>query len=124
MVIPSEYEGKPVTEIEGWAFEDCTVFISVTIPVSITSIGSYSFKKCTSLTGIIIPDGVTSIGSYAFTGSSLTSIYYAGTEAEWNTIEIVKDEVFLGFATKYFYSKTAPMGNGNFWHYVNGVAIP
>lgn len=87
MVIPSEYEGKPVTEIEGWAFEDCTVFISVTIPVSITSIGNYAFKKGTSLTGIIIPDGVTSIEGSTFSYcASLTSVTRAKVPRHENRI--------------------------------------
>ena len=43
-----------------------------------------------ALTNITIPDGVTSIGSYAFSYcNSLETIYYTGSEEQWN--EIVGD---------------------------------
>jgi len=41
----------------------------------------------TSLTSVVIGGSVTSIGIYAFSGcTSLTSIKYRGTEAQWNSI--------------------------------------
>ena len=75
IVIPSAYNGLPVTSIGNYAFEGRSSLTSITIPDSVTSIGIYAFEGCTSLTSINIPDGVTSIGLSAFYGcSSLTSI--------------------------------------------------
>ena len=75
IVIPSEYNSKPVTSIGDGAFRDCTGLTSVTIPDSVTSIGEIAFYRCTGLTSITIPDSVTSIGNSAFRNcSSLTSI--------------------------------------------------
>ena len=75
LVIPSTYNGFPVTSIGDYAFQSCINLTSVTIPDSVTSIGSHAFRECTSLTSILIPNGVTSIGSHAFREcSSLTSI--------------------------------------------------
>ncbi len=68
VVIPSEIEGLPVTEIEYCAFYGCTGLTSATIPNSVTEIGIGAFKDCTGLTAVTIPDSVTEIGNYAFCG--------------------------------------------------------
>ncbi len=60
---------------------------SITVPSNITSIGSKAFYQNKVLESIIIPTGVTTIGANAFEGcTSLKSIYYCGTEAQWNAI--------------------------------------
>ena len=54
-----------------------------------SSIGDYAFEYCRSLTEIVIPDSVTSIGDYAFSGcSALTTVYYTGTQEQWENIFI------------------------------------
>ena len=84
IVIPSSYKGKPIKEIEGYAFEDCKGLTSVEIGDNVTSIGYHAFHHCIGLTSVTISDSVTSIGSYAFCncgnlttvviGKSVTSI--------------------------------------------------
>ena len=75
VVIPWEYNGKPVTQVEEEAFDSCDSLKSVTIPSSVTSIGKMAFYDCRSLMSIAIPDGVTSIEESAFYNCySLTSI--------------------------------------------------
>ena len=75
LIIPSEYNAKPVTSIGHSAFSGCTELTSVTIPDSVTSIGYYAFRDCTGLTSVTIGGSVTSIGHSAFSGcTGLTSI--------------------------------------------------
>ena len=63
------------TEINQYAFYQCSSLTSFTIPENVTTISYHAFQYCTSLTSITIPEGVTSIGNYAFYQcSSLTSI--------------------------------------------------
>lgn len=102
-----------VTSIKGYAFHDCASLTNISIPDGVTYIDDFTFNDCTSLTSVVIPDGVTGINNNAFTNcSSLTSviipdsvteithgafsycgsftIYYEGTEDQWNAITIDK----------------------------------
>lgn len=76
-----------VHSIADYAFFDCSSLTSVTIPDSVTSIGEMAFLGCSGLTSITIPDSAISIGYSAF-GRNLTDVYYTGTEAQWNAIDI------------------------------------
>ena len=103
---------KGVSSIGGNAFSSCTSMTSVTIPESVNYIGvgafagciglptitlpqglegiaAFTFLDCASLTSITIPASVKYIGQDAFSGCSrLTDIYYGGTRAQWNAINI------------------------------------
>lgn len=122
-----------VTVIGAGAFMDCTGLTSVDIPSSVTEIGCCAFLGCTSLTGVTIPNGVTYLGETAqmigvFTGcssltnvtipssvtyigmfvfdgcTSLKDVYYGGSEAQWNAISMIEDNVALKSATIHFNS--------------------
>lgn len=130
-----------VTSIGNRAFFQCSNLTNLTIPDSVVSIGASAFYDCDGLTSVIIGNGVTSISERAFwdcrdltevtIGSSvtniesmafydcnnLTTVYYKGTEAQWNAINIYQYEHMLISASKYYFCETEPTIYGNFWHY-------
>lgn len=55
-----------VTKIGCYAFENCIGLTSLTLPSSVTEIGEGAFLNCRGLTNFTIPSGVTSIGHGAF----------------------------------------------------------
>lgn len=66
VVIPTEYNDLPVTEVRHQAFEYCTNLRSIIIPDSIIRINQRAFYGCASLTTVMIGNGVTSIDDSAF----------------------------------------------------------
>lgn len=76
-----------VTSIGSAAFVECVGLTSVTIPESVTEIEHDMFGDCFGLTEVILPASITAIGGNAFSGcTALASIYFKGTEEEWNAI--------------------------------------
>ena len=76
------------------AFRDGQKAAAIQIPEGTTQIGSYAFSNCAVLESVSVPESVTFIDSRAFYGSeSLTTIYYAGSEADWAKIEINQDNM-------------------------------
>ena len=65
-VIPSEIDGKKVTQIGYNAFSSRTELTSITIPDGVTIIGNSAFSDCTSLETVTIPNSVTQIYTRAF----------------------------------------------------------
>ncbi len=91
IVIPDNYNRKPVIAIKFPAFYRCTGLTSITIPNSVTSIGDYTFYGCSGLTSITIPNSVTSIGDRAFCDcTGLTSVTIP------NSVTNIGDYTFYG----------------------------
>ena len=66
VVIPKTYNGKPVGDIDDYAFAGCENIKKVYIPESVTCIGMYAFFSCTSLEYIELPNSLVSIFEEAF----------------------------------------------------------
>lgn len=66
VVIPDEYEGKPVTRIERSAFQNNKTIKSISIPESVTEIGAYAFNSCAALTSVALNANITEISEYTF----------------------------------------------------------
>ena len=94
-----------VTTFGGEAFATCANLTKININDGVTTIGSGMFGWCSSLTEATIPDSVASIGNGAFNScESLTDVYFTGTKAQWNAIEIGEDNGDLTSATIHFNS--------------------
>ncbi len=75
LVIPSTYDGKPVTAIGDFGFHSCNFLTRVIIGDNVTTIGYYAFGNCESLKSVTVPNGVGTIKDYAFYGcNALNSI--------------------------------------------------
>ena len=76
IVIPSTYNGLPVTEINDYAFRDCEYLTSIKIPDSMKSIGNGAFYDCSSLTGVYITD-IAAWCNIEFEDDDANPLYYA-----------------------------------------------
>lgn len=117
VVIPSTYEGLPVTNIGERAFEYCSNIISVEIPDTVLRIGEYAFYYCTSLRDVHIPESVKMIDEAAFAccvsikefniSKNLSNIY-TGSFMACNSLEkftVDEENPYFASMDGNFYSK-------------------
>lgn len=70
VVIPSEIDGLPVTQIHPSTFKGNQTITSVVLPEGMTEIPDDFFNSCSKLENVYLPETVTKIGSGAFTYDS------------------------------------------------------
>lgn len=101
VVIPSEHEGLPVTEIAERAFENSAV-TSLVIPESVTHIGNLAFNGCASLKSITLPKTLSVIGWSIFTGCTDLTINYGDTVEKWKELirEVVWNDGLKGYTIR------------------------
>ena len=75
IIIASDFNGIPVTEIAESAFSEERFLKSIIIPDSITSIGDCAFLRCEWLASITIPESVTVMGMGVFSFCYGITIY-------------------------------------------------
>ena len=97
ITIPSEIEGKKVSEIDERAFSKCNSLKSVTIPDSVVYIYDKAFYSCENLTTVVIGNNVKSIGERVFTGCEKlkkvtipNSVKSIGSQAFFNCVNLEK----------------------------------
>lgn len=110
--------GNSVTAIDEAAFYECTALKTIAIPDGVQLIGDFAFAKCSGLETVIIPKSVTRIFNLAFVDSDrICNVYYAGSKAEWDRINIGEFNMSLTDASIHYNST----GNKVTWAYENGV---
>ena len=84
VIIPSG-----ITTISDFSFYGCTGLTTITLPNSITIIGIGAFQRCINLSHVILPNSMAIIKQQAFFDcTNLQTVYYGGSEADWNNITI------------------------------------
>ena len=70
VTIPSEVNGKPITNIGEFAFKKCAGITTLAIPASVQVIGKAAFEECYGVTTIVFESGsrLHTIGPCAFAG--------------------------------------------------------
>ena len=68
VVLPSSYNGTPITKIYANAFEDCDLVTSIVVPEGILEIQEYAFYNCEGLALISLPESLSVIGNHSFSG--------------------------------------------------------
>ena len=103
LVIPDD-----VTEINDYAFHNCSGLTSVTIGNDVTGIGKGAFRNCSGLTSVTIGNSVTNIGDYAFEGcSALTAVHISNLSA-WCNIDSKSNPLYYA---KNLYLDGEPVTN-------------
>ena len=93
-----------VKTIEKGMFSYCSKLINVSLPSTLETINVEAFRFCSNLTELEIPNNVKTIGEGAFYGSNaLSTIYYNGTQNNWDKISISSNNGKLENAIKKFY---------------------
>lgn len=88
LVIPEEYNGKPVTGISDYAFEYNDTITTVTIPDSVINLGLGVFYGCSNLTNVSLGKGVSAIYSDVFAYcTSLKSISVPKDHPKYKSID-------------------------------------
>ena len=92
IVIPKKIDGLPVVRIDASAFKYCEYTESVLVPEYVESIGVYAFRSCTALETITLNNKLSFVEEGAFSDCpELKTVYYTGTEEEWNNINFAYD---------------------------------
>jgi len=80
---------KDIKTISERMFQYCINLSHIAIPDGVTEIQYCAFYSCSNLTSVFIPESILSIGSSAFGYcNGLTTVGYAGTASQWETIPI------------------------------------
>lgn len=89
---PSSEEGCPVTNIGSFSFNGFHNITSIVIPEGITKISAYAFEDCRRLETVTLARSVREIGENAFSNCpNLQTVHYGGSEAQWNAIDIQRN---------------------------------
>lgn len=108
----------PPNCIGSYCFYGCSLLEEINIPEGVEEIGYYAFYKCNK-ESIILPKSVTDI-SEAFDGSVKT-VYYAGTEEEWNAVKKYKYDPIINANVIYNYQPDTPTDNLTFGFSADGT---
>lgn len=98
-----------LTTVSNGLFRWCAIE-ELTIPEGVTSIDESAFNSNTALITVTLPETIETVSSAAFGGcSNITDVYYAGTQAEAEAIQIGTGNTYLSAAKWHFEYTLEPM---------------
>ena len=108
-IMPMAFEGENVILSGAWTFHK--------------EFGKqFAFESYENLTNVVLGESVTYIGNFAFYDCpNISNVFYMGTNSNYQNINIQAGNESIHKSTKYYYSETEPIEEGNYWHYVDGV---
>ena len=114
-----------LTIIEKNVFQNCTSLTNIEIPDSVTDIYELAFSNCLSLTSITISKNITHINHFAFSKcESLNTVYYEGTQKQWDRISIVADgNTYLINCSNFVFFCEGECGQDVTWEFEEGTLI-
>ena len=116
--------GEGITTIPFMCFYECASLKTINVPKGVTTIEENAFEGCVSMKTIVLPATLTSIQDSAFYQcKSIVSVFFEGTEEQFDKIDIADSNDPILDANIYFYSETQPSESGSFWHYENGSPV-
>ena len=78
-----------VRVVDGWAFSQCTSLKYAVLSGSLTTLYDCTFQNC-ALDYVVLPRSITTVSEYAFYYTKLNALYYEGSEAEFNAIQVLR----------------------------------
>ncbi len=101
IVIPAVYNGMRVLRVETFnTVSDSSGVREIVIPEGVTHVSRYCFENYGSLTSLYLPVSVTTLSySFIYGCTSLESIVYGGTLAEWEAV--TKEEGWCAGITSF-----------------------
>ena len=104
-----------VESIGAWAFAGLENLVTVRLSDSVTEIDQFAFDGCVKLESILFGIGLTHIWTDVFHNTkSLWHVMYAGTQAQWDAVEIRGDNSFLSIPMHYCCAGNEVSG-GEYW---------
>ena len=73
-------------EIGKYAFTGCTSITELTLPEGLETVDEYAFNDCEVISTLTLPASIKSIGVSAFNNCGIKSVYFLGTQTQWDAV--------------------------------------
>lgn len=92
-IVTLDFSGCTSLKLSGYAFQNITTLKHVDLGgTTMTQLLDFSFSGCTALETIILPSSMATIFGNAFKNcSKLTTVYFTGTQSQWDKIRIIDE---------------------------------
>ena len=119
VTVPETIEGKTVSRIGSYSFDEKEHVQSITLPSTINQINNYAFRKCYLLSEMVLPYGVITVNTRAFEGCSRLHRVYIPS-----SVTTCGEYLFSGCAADlYLFCGVTSRPNGYSSYFNSGVKL-